>query len=66
MYGGAAFGALMMGVVAGVQKDDYFLTVLGRLVITPLFLFSGTFFPANQYADLPPTNRLDFTVMAYN
>jgi lipooligosaccharide transport system permease protein len=45
MYGGAAFGALMMGVVAGVQKDDYFLTVLGRLVITPLFLFSGTFFP---------------------
>ena len=45
MYGGAAFGALMMGIVAGVQKDDYFLTVLGRLVITPLFLFSGTFFP---------------------
>jgi lipooligosaccharide transport system permease protein len=45
MYGGAAFGALMMGVVAGVKKDDYFLTVLGRLVITPLFLFSGTFFP---------------------
>ncbi len=45
IFGGASFGALMMGVVAGVEKDDYFLTVLGRLVITPLFLFSGTFFP---------------------
>ena len=45
MFGGAAFGAMMMAVVAGVEKDDYFLTVLGRLVITPLFLFSGTFFP---------------------
>jgi lipooligosaccharide transport system permease protein len=48
IYGGAAFGALMMGVVAGVTKDDYFLTVLGRLVITPLFLFSGTFFPLSN------------------
>ena len=45
MYGGAAFGAVMMAIVAGVTKDDHFLTVLGRLVITPLFLFSGTFFP---------------------
>ena len=45
LYGGAAFGAIMMAIVAGVVKDDYFLTVLGRLVITPLFLFSGTFFP---------------------
>lgn len=48
ILGGAAFGALMMGVVAGVEKDDYFLTVLGRLVITPLFLFSGTFFPLSN------------------
>ena len=48
MYGGAAFGALMMAVVAGIKKDDYFLTVLGRLVITPLFLFSGTFFPLSS------------------
>lgn len=48
MYGGAAFGALLMAIVAGVVKDDYFLTVLGRLVITPLFLFSGTFFPLSS------------------
>ena len=48
MYGGAAFGATMMAIVAGVKKDDYFLTVLGRLVITPLFLFSGTFFPLSS------------------
>jgi len=48
MYGGAAFGAVMMAVVAGIKSDDYFLTVLGRLVITPLFLFSGTFFPLSS------------------
>lgn len=48
MYGGAAFGATMMAIVAGITKDDYFLTVLGRLVITPLFLFSGTFFPLSS------------------
>lgn len=48
MYGGAAFGAVMMAIVAGITKDDYFLTVLGRLVITPLFLFSGTFFPLSS------------------
>lgn len=48
ILGGAAFGAILMGIVAGVEKDDYFLTVLGRLVITPLFLFSGTFFPLSS------------------
>lgn len=48
MYGGAAFGAVIMSIVAGITKDDYFLTVMGRLVITPLFLFSGTFFPLSS------------------
>lgn len=48
LLGGAAFSSVMMAVVAGITKDDYFLTVLGRLVITPLFLFSGTFFPLSN------------------
>ncbi len=45
IFAGGAFGALMLGIAAFVQKDDYFFTVLGRLIIMPMFLFSGTFFP---------------------
>ena len=45
IFGGASFGALMLFFAATVEKDDFFFTVLGRLVIMPMFLFSGTFFP---------------------
>lgn len=45
VFGGASFGALLLFVAAKVEKDDFFFTVLGRLVIMPMFLFSGTFFP---------------------
>ena len=45
IFAGGAFGAFMLGITAGVKNDDYFFSVLGRLVIAPLFLFSGTFFP---------------------
>ena len=45
MFAAAAFGALIMAVTAKVKNEDYFMTVLGRLIIMPMFLFSGTFFP---------------------
>ena len=45
MFAAGAFAAIIMGITAKVKNDDYFLTVLGRLVIMPMFLFSGTFFP---------------------
>ena len=45
IFAGAAFGSFMLGITAGVKNDDYYFAVLGRLVIAPLFLFSGTFFP---------------------
>ena len=43
--GGAAFGAVLMGVVSKVYNDDLFMSAFSRMVVTPLFLFSGTFFP---------------------
>ncbi|MFM8205609.1 MAG: ABC transporter permease, partial [Actinomycetales bacterium] len=43
--GGAAFGAALMGFVGKVHNDDLFMSAFSRMVVTPLFLFSGTFFP---------------------
>ena len=42
---GAAFGAMMQALAGLVENEDIFFTVLGRFVIMPLFLFSGTFYP---------------------
>lgn len=42
---GSSFGAVMMYFAAKIEKEDYFFNVIGRLVIMPMFLFSGTFFP---------------------
>lgn len=45
IFGGGAFGAFILGLTSRVTNEDNFMNVMGRLVITPLFLFSGTFFP---------------------
>jgi lipooligosaccharide transport system permease protein len=45
ILGGGAFGAVMLFCAAKIEKEDHFFNILSRLVITPLFLFSGTFFP---------------------
>lgn len=45
VMGGGAFGAVMMFFAARIEKEDYFFNIIGRLVIMPMFLFSGTFFP---------------------
>ena len=42
---GGAFGAIILFAAAKIEKDDQFFNILGRLVIMPMFLFSGTFFP---------------------
>lgn len=45
IFAGAAFGAMMLTVAAKIVKEDFFFSILGRFVIMPLFLFSGTFYP---------------------
>ena len=48
ILGGGAFGAHMLFAAAKIEKEDQFFNVLGRLVIMPMFLFSGTFFPLSS------------------
>lgn len=45
LYAASCFGAFMLGAAAHAENDDLFLNLMGRLLIMPLFLFSGTFYP---------------------
>lgn len=44
---GIAFAAPVAGVVAWLDSDEVF-SPLSRFVITPMFLFAGTFFPVSE------------------
>ena len=46
----AAWGwsALMMAVTARLENDEGYFAIIGRFVIAPMFLFSGTFYPLDQ------------------
>lgn len=48
MVAGFAFAAFMLWVTAKVKNDDGFFALVGRFVITPMFLFSGTFYPLSS------------------
>ena len=50
LLAGAAFGALLLGISAWIKNDDQFFNILGRFIMMPLFLFSGTFY---QLSTLP-------------
>ena len=50
LLAGASFGGLLLGVSAWIRNDDQFFNVLGRFIMMPLFLFSGTFY---QLSTLP-------------
>jgi lipooligosaccharide transport system permease protein len=60
---GLAFATLMAALAAGLKNDAAFSSI-NRLLIVPLFLFSGTFFPVSQ---LPAALRVvaEFTPL-YN
>jgi lipooligosaccharide transport system permease protein len=42
---GAAFGSVMMAVTTFVKDDDGFFAIVGRFIIAPMMMFSGTFYP---------------------
>ena len=42
---GVAFGALMQALAARLENENIFFVILGRFIMMPLFLLSGTFFP---------------------
>jgi len=43
----AAWGwaALMLAITARLEKDEGYFAIIARLVVAPMFLFSGTFYP---------------------
>ena len=48
IFAGVAFACVMMWLAATVKNDDGFFALIGRFVVTPMFLFSGTFYPLNS------------------
>lgn len=45
LFCGWGFGSVILAVSAYVKEDDGFFAVIGRFVIAPMFMFSGTFYP---------------------
>ena len=45
IFAGASFAAIMLAFASHVHNEDLFLTIIGRFLIGPMFLFSGTFYP---------------------
>jgi lipooligosaccharide transport system permease protein len=48
IFAGAAFSAMVLYAAAAIKNDDFFLNILGRVIVMPLFLFSGTFYPLSS------------------
>jgi lipooligosaccharide transport system permease protein len=45
MIAGIAWSAAIMAISAHIKNDDGVFAIIGRFVIAPMFLFSGTFYP---------------------
>lgn len=44
-FAGMAFASVMGAASSFVKQDDGFFAIVGRFIVTPMFMFSGTFFP---------------------
>lgn len=45
IFAGMAFGAVMLMGASFVKQDDGVFAVVNRFIITPMFMFSGTYYP---------------------
>jgi lipooligosaccharide transport system permease protein len=48
LLAGAAMGAVMLALAAKIENENFFFTLVGRFIMIPMFLFSGTFYPLTQ------------------
>ena len=48
IFAGLAFGSVIMTIASRLEEDDGWFAIINRLVIAPMFLFSGTFFPLER------------------
>jgi lipooligosaccharide transport system permease protein len=45
LFTGVSFGSLLMAVTSFIKEDDGFFAIVGRFIIAPMTLFSGTYYP---------------------
>lgn len=45
IFAGVGFATAMLAASSFVKQDDGFFAIVGRFIIAPMFMFSGTFFP---------------------
>ena len=45
VFCGWSMGAVMLAVSARIKNDDNFFAIIGRFIIAPMFMFSGTYYP---------------------
>lgn len=45
---GVAFGAVLMAATSFVKRDDGYFAIVGRFIIAPMVLFSGTYYPLDS------------------
>jgi lipooligosaccharide transport system permease protein len=45
LFAGIAWGSVILAMTSFVEQDDGFFAIVNRFLITPMFLFSGTFYP---------------------
>ena len=48
MLAGWGWASIMMAITARLENDEGYFAVIGRFVVAPMFLFSGTFYPLEQ------------------
>lgn len=48
LFAGAAMAAVMLALAAKIESEDFFFMIVGRFIMIPMFLFSGTFYPLSQ------------------
>jgi lipooligosaccharide transport system permease protein len=45
LLAGLAFGSVMMAVTSFIKNDDGFFAIVGRFIVAPMVMFSGTYYP---------------------
>ena len=48
MLAGWGWASVMLAITARLERDEGYFALIGRFVIAPMFLFSGTFYPLEQ------------------
>ena len=48
LLAGIAFGSVMMAVTSFIKNDDGFFAIVGRFIVAPMIMFSGTYYPLDS------------------